>query len=306
MKFDDHLAQYLYEKKSLKLEGIGKFTLDAKASVSGQQDKQIYYPIDGLSFAYNPKEVLDETLITFLVKRLGKIEPLVRSDLDSDLRNIKQFINLGKPYTIEGIGTLHKNNQGTYEFTPGNFLRAKEELHPKRENADHNYPVSSNRTAGKLFVIILIILVSLGALGGLGWGVSKFLSARNANNDRTVQEQQGQADTIDTEQEQPVTNIPAADTPKAAAPTNNDVNANVIGTDNVGYKMIFEITPNANRAIARKQKLKEQHIDYDTLVTAGVVKYRLYVPMMIRAQDTSRTKDSLRKWFARSIVIDKL
>jgi flagellar basal body-associated protein FliL len=296
VKFDNHLAKYLYENKFLKLEGIGTFTFDSKASLPNQQDKEIYYPIDGLSFTYNPKEVLDETLITFLVKRLGKIEPLVRSDLDSDLSNIKQFINLGKPYTIEGIGTLNKNNQGTYEFTPGSFLPAKEELNPKRENAEHNYPVSSNGSAGKIFVIILIIIASIAALGGIGLGISTFMS-RKANDDNSVtQKQQSQADTVPTEQGEPISNTATVDISKS----------NVTISDTVGYKMIFEITANAQRAIVRKEKLKEQHIDYDTTSTAGVLKYRLYVPMRIRPEDTTRTKDSLRKWYARRIVIDKL
>lgn len=170
MKFDVQLAAYLYENKTLRLEGIGTFTLDSKVSVPHEQEKEIYYPIEGLSFTYNPKSNTDEEVITYLVKKLHKIQPLIRSDLESYLSNIKQFINLGKPYTIEGIGTLSKNNQGTYEFTPGNFLPVKEELNPKRENEDHNYPVRSQSNAGKIFVVILIVIAALAALGGVGWG----------------------------------------------------------------------------------------------------------------------------------------
>jgi nucleoid DNA-binding protein len=146
VKFDDLLAQYLYEKKSLQLQGIGTFELDKTVSLPNEQDKQIYYPIEGLTFSYNTKDVTNEDLVTFLVKKLGKIQPLVRSDLDSYLSNIKQFINIGKPYTIEGIGTLHKNNQGTYEFTPGNFLPVKEELSPKRESGEHSIHPSERKT----------------------------------------------------------------------------------------------------------------------------------------------------------------
>ena len=81
MKFDDLLAQYLYEKKSLQLQGIGTFQLDGAVVLPQPQDKEIYYPIEGLHFTFSPKDQTNEDLITFLVKKLGKIQPLVRSDL---------------------------------------------------------------------------------------------------------------------------------------------------------------------------------------------------------------------------------
>ena len=82
MKFDDQLAAYLYDNKTLTLEGIGTFTLDSKISVPREQEKEIYYPIDGLSFTYNPKSISDENLIIYMVKKLHKIEPLIRSTLN--------------------------------------------------------------------------------------------------------------------------------------------------------------------------------------------------------------------------------
>lgn len=133
MKFDDHLSAYLYEYKSLKLEGIGTFTLDDKVRIPGEQEKEVYYPIEGLAFTYDPKSGTDENIILFLVKRLGKIEPLIRSDLESYLYQIKVFLNIGNPYTIEGIGTLTKNNQGVYELTPEIFCQQKKNFIPKEK-----------------------------------------------------------------------------------------------------------------------------------------------------------------------------
>ena len=159
MKFDVQLASYLYENKLLTLEGIGTFTLDSKVSVPREQEKEIYYPIEGLSFVYNPKSASDEEVILYLVDKLHKIQPLIRSDLESYLSNVRQFINIGKPYTIEGIGTLSKNNQGIIEFTPGSFLPVKEELHPKRENQEHNYPARSQSSAGRVLVVILVVIL---------------------------------------------------------------------------------------------------------------------------------------------------
>lgn len=312
MKFDDHLAQYLYENKSLKLQAIGTFTLDGKVSLPHAQEKEIYYPIEGLAFNYNPKEVLDESLIVFLVKRLGKIQPLVRSDLDSYLSNIKQFINLGKPYTIEGIGTLSKNNNGLYEFTPGNFLPAKEELNPRRENAEHNYPVSSKTSAAKVFIIILIILASLAALGGIGWGISTLMSKKMSdNNDQ--QEQQGQADTLLNKEEPAVTDTAPKPTEK---PADTAANQSAVGAaeatsnapDTEHYKLIFELTKSRNRAVSRTTKLTDvYHMRsfYDSLSDANGKTYRLFVPAHIRAQDTVHYKDSLKRFFGKPIVVEK-
>jgi hypothetical protein len=304
VKFDDQLAQYLYENKFLKLQGIGTFTLDNKVSIPSGQEKEIYYPIEGLAFTYNPKEVLDETLVTFLVKRLGKIQPLVRSDLDSYLSNIKQFLNLGKPYTIEGVGTLNKNNQGTYEFTPGNFLPAKEELNPKRENADHNYPASSSNRAGKVFAVILIILASLAALGGIGWGISTLLSKRSAEN--TEQ----QVEPVDsTASETAASTAPHDTAATVSTPAASAATSPTSPTDTVRYKMIFETTPNIGRALRRTEQLVTVYhlrARYDTVGSGEATRYRMYIPVKIRPVDTLHYKDSLNRYFGRKIYVEKL
>jgi hypothetical protein len=299
VKFDDQLAAYLYENKTLKLEGIGIFTLAGNVSVPHENEKEIYYPIEGLSFNYNPKSDIDETLITFLVKKLGKIQPLVRSDLESYLSNIKQFINLGKPYTIEGIGTLSKNNQGTYEFTPGNFLPVKEELNPRRENAEHNYPVRSQGSAGKIFVVILIVIAALAVLGGIGWGVSNLLAKQRANVNQETQTQ-GYSDTIP----QPDTNT--ATTTDAQPPATSAQPAVETG-DSVRYKMIFEITRLKERAINRTRQLNtlRSRTTYDTIRVNDSLRYRLFLPVRIRPIDTVRYKDSLRIFFGNKIRVER-
>lgn len=306
MKFDDHLAAFLYEKKSLKLEGIGTFTLDEKVSVNRDTDKEIYYPIEGLSFSFNPKSDTDETLILFLVKRLGKILPLVRSDLESYLSNIKQFINIGKPYTIEGIGTLNKINNGTYEFTPGNFLPTKEELHPKRENEEHNYPIRNESSGGKIIAIILIVIAALAVLGGIGWGISSLLSRQqNATVSQDDSEkQQGVIDTLqqpvnaDTMIVNPFETATATDSTAAQATTSGD---------SARYKMIFETTKWKKRADRRTNQLHVLHSysQYDTVQIGDSLIYRLYLPMKIKMADTTHVQDSLKIFFGGKITAER-
>ncbi|MGI8634820.1 MAG: hypothetical protein ACR2KZ_05395 [Segetibacter sp.] len=304
MKFDDQLAAYLYENKTLRLEGIGTFTLDNNVNVPNEQEKEIYYPIEGLFFTYNPKATTDDDVINFLVKKLHKIEPLIRSDLESYLSTVKQFINLGKPYTIQGIGTLSKNNQGTYEFTPGNFLPVKEELNPRRENAEHNYPVRSQSNAGRVFVIILVVVAGLAALGGIGWSVSNFLSNHStANTD-------GQQEVSDTLAERPSdSSIPTTERSISQNPGSASTVDNIAGlrNDSTNYKVIFEITISKERAHRRTVQLHNYHHNskYDTTHVGEIVRYRLFLPVRIRVSDTTRVKDSLSTFLGSKVFIEK-
>ena len=68
-------------------------------------------------------------------------------------------------------------------------------MNPRRENEEHNYPVRSQSSAGRVFVIILIVIAALAALGGIGWGVLNLLSKRQSLAENE-QQQQGYLDTI--------------------------------------------------------------------------------------------------------------
>jgi hypothetical protein len=305
VKFDVQLASYLYENKTLRLEGIGTFTLDSKVSVPHEQEKEIFYPIEGLSFTYNPKSTSEEEVIFYLVKKLHKIEPLIRSDLESYLSNIRQFLNLGKPYTIEGVGTLTKNNQGTFEFTPGNFLPVKEELNPRRENVEHNYPVRSQSSAGRVFVILLIVIAALAVLGGIGWGVLNLLSKRQ-NMAENEPQQQGYVDTTPLYKADTTTlTIPGSAANKATATT--PPSPTEASGEPVNYKMVFEITPSFQRAFKRTSQLQSYRTNskFDSIRFNNFVRYRLYIPMRLRATDTSRVKDSLRLFLGSKISVAK-
>lgn len=303
MKFDDQLAAYLYENKLLNLEGIGTFTLDSKVSVPSEQEKEVYYPIEGLQYTYNPKARTDESIIIYLVKKLSKIEPLIRSDLESYLSDIKQFLNIGKPYTIRGIGTLTKNNQGIYEFTPGSFLTAKEETHPKKEKVSHsynNYPARSKSSAGKTFVTILVIIVALAALGGIGWGISTLISKKQLTSEERPQ---GYSDTVSQQANEDT--LPKATTP-AKPSTAVAENTSKTG-DSVSYKMIFEITPSYQRAVKRTAQLNSYNTrsKYDTIRANNTLQYRLFLPVKVRPSSIERVRDSLSKFFGRKVYVEK-
>ena len=299
MKFDDLLAQYLYENKTLQLQGIGTFKLDGAIVLPSPQDKEIFYPIEGLNFIYSPKDQTNEDLIIFLVKKLGKIQPLVRSDLESYLSNIKQFINIGKPYTIEGIGTLNKNNQGTYEFTPGTFLPAKEELSPHRDNPEHMHRQKAKKSeSNRSATIILMIIAVVAFFGAAIWGITYLM---NKNKDKEISQVIEDSSTLNNVALPPDT---LQNTTTQQSTTETSLLNNSVSYD---YKMIFDITKSKERVFARSARLTKDGVAFkiDTLRINDTLNYRMYISRKLMTTDTLAVRDSLRKFFLKSIIIER-
>ena len=105
MKISPLLAQFLISNKQLSLAGLGRFILDDSGGIIFQHDASV-------------KE--DAELVRFIAENTGKMKSLVASDLDSNLELARQFLNIGKPYLFEGIGTLSKNKSGAIEFVQSN------------------------------------------------------------------------------------------------------------------------------------------------------------------------------------------
>lgn len=299
MKFDDLLAQYLYENKTLQLQGIGTFKLDGAIVLPSPQDKEIFYPIEGLNFIYSPKDQTNEDLIIFLVKKLGKIQPLVRSDLESYLSNIKQFINIGKPYTIEGIGTLNKNNQGTYEFTPGTFLPAKEELSPHRDNPEHMHRQKAKKSeSNRSATIILMIIAVVAFFGAAIWGIT-YLT--NKNKGEEISQVIEDSSTLNNVALPPDT---LQNTTTQQSTTETSLLNNSVSYD---YKMIFDITKSKERVFARSARLTKDGVAFkiDTLRINDTLNYRMYISRKLMTTDTLAVRDSLRKFFLKPIIIER-
>jgi hypothetical protein len=110
LKISPLLAQFLINNKQLSLAGLGRFTLSDSGEIIFQHDAYV-------------KE--DAELVIFIAENTGKMKSLVASDLDSNLELARQFLNIGKPYLFEGIGTLSKNKFGTIEFIQSKFSQEK-------------------------------------------------------------------------------------------------------------------------------------------------------------------------------------
>jgi hypothetical protein len=286
LKFDTLLAQYLYQNKKLNLPGIGTFEADASYGVADDGDK-VKSP-EGIS--YRNVRVLqpDDDLIDFIKTHTGKMKPLALSDLEDYVALGKQFLNIGKPFFIEGIGTLKLTKDGRYEFTPGAYVTTKLE--------DPNFEKSENRTAGeyredriryeqnngsiKKALLVVGILATLALIGWAGY----YLYTMNASNEDPVAiPERNSAQTILQDS-------------LDQARVNDSLNAATAVDTNVGsYKFIVERTTRA-RAMRRYNDLVSfgSKIKYET---TDSVNYRLYYLLPATPADTTRIRDSINRWY---------
>jgi len=292
MKIEQLLVQHFYNNREVTLQGMGTFTLSPDFALPTETDKDVVMPENAIFFKYNPKATEDDALINFIVQQTRKIKPLASADLDSYLVLGKQFLNIGKPFKIDGLGILEKNQQGDYEFKQGHFANSRLEAAPamlkeKTEDDDISFaairPPSGNK--GKK---ILLVLISLLILGLGSWAAWYFL-IRNKSADPEVKNETEQSNgpvvTKDTAQ----TVVPPVDTTHApvTAPQNND---------GYTFKVVFKETIDKDAAIAKMQNLILRGHKV-IMYTKDSVYYKLAEPFTRPISDTGRVKDSLNKYF---------
>ena len=125
MKVEQLIVQFLYKNKKLRLQSIGEFVFISESSVSSIGEYSYFFPEDSIKFSYNPNCSQDEDLISYIMSQTGKIRPLASSDLDSYIVLSKQFLNIGKPLFLNGLGSLYKNQNNEYEFKQGEAVAIK-------------------------------------------------------------------------------------------------------------------------------------------------------------------------------------
>jgi hypothetical protein len=289
VKVNTLLAGFLYDHKILSLQGIGVFSLDDSFYLPDTADKNADFTLTGVHYTHDRKAETDPLIIDYLVKQMGKIKPLVAADLDSHLSLMKQFINLGKPYEIEGIGTLNKTNDGSFVFTPGKVLVEMTGVnHPVAQ--DHfitegffsNQPkknIGNNKTVAFYALLLLVVVI---ILAGTGWGIYTLLHNATAEETTVMEDTPVTIDTV----------------PQTIAPP-------IIVNDSVNYKMIvfqtkwkFKISP-----LYKTYTNYKTGVQLDSIMQKDTLRYRLFVPMTCIPADTTRLVDSLGKYFNRPIKI---
>jgi hypothetical protein len=141
VKLEQVLVIHLIKHKFASLQGIGTFRLDPAVNLPPEQDKDFPIPENAILFNYDPKAGEDEALVHSIVEHTKKIYPLASADLDSFLMLGRQFLNIGKPFRLDGLGTLDKAQSGQLIFIAGIFNEPRIDV-PK-SNKEPDTDVSS-------------------------------------------------------------------------------------------------------------------------------------------------------------------
>ena len=160
--------------------GIGVFTLDDSA-VLYDENAKTKAPIEGISFVSKGIGQSEDSLIEFIKTQTGKMKALAQADLDSYIMLAHQFLNIGKPFYLEGIGTLQKNRDGSFQFNPGTSIAVKAEepdLKKKAGAVEESKP--AEESGGRDYRALVLALGIIGTLLVIGWG-GYYLYNKNAD-----------------------------------------------------------------------------------------------------------------------------
>ncbi|HPH22858.1 MAG TPA: hypothetical protein PLW32_03155, partial [Chitinophagaceae bacterium] len=119
MNFDKYFSSYLYKHQIVAIPTIGEFTLDKAIQANEAKDGEEFFPTEGISFTYNKYATVEPVFVKFIKELLPKPISLIESDIEDYALQITDWLNIGKPYTINGIGTLTKLHDGAIEFSVG-------------------------------------------------------------------------------------------------------------------------------------------------------------------------------------------
>ena len=284
MKIEQLLVQHFYNTGEVTLQGMGTFKLSPDFVAPKENDKDAQIPDNAISFQYNARATEDDALINFIVQQTRKMKALAAADLDSFLVLGKQFLNIGKPFKVEGMGMLVKTQQGDLEFTKGHAFHTKREISPaalkeKTVNPEISFATESKSPAGnKKGLLIAALIIGLGLMGTTAW---YFLIKKN-NSENTIVAPAVKADTAKTVIAKPDTALSKPIKPQVA-------------DDGYSFKVVLLVTADSAAAISRMNVLTKR--GHKIILYTKDLLYKLAEPFTLPLADTTRIKDSLNNYY---------
>ncbi len=298
MKIEQLIVQFLYNSKKLSLQDIGIFTLSTDISIPFENNKETAMPANAVSFVFDKKARQDDDLIAFIVEQTRKIKPLATSDLESYSLLAKQFLNIGKPFPIEGLGVLQKTQSGEYEFLQGHSINAKLEsasvLPKEKSDPEISFASPAKQQDRKKWVWLFLFLF----FGAILISIYYFFRTEN----KTIQPVHLINQSTDSLSKPTAIiehlTVPVADSvkPVSVIPAANTVNYQ--------YKVV--IKEFGSREIAEKTLAKLTSYGHELIMyTADSVKYKIAIPFKTPISDTARVMDSLNRFFNTKSYFEK-
>lgn len=280
-------------------------------------------PATGIHFRNAANPAADDNLINFIKENTGKMKSLAASDLDFYLTTGRQLLNIGKPFSLEGIGTLIKNKEGHLDFAAGEYLLARlEDSAPERRTSYDDPPRDRGPqgTSTKQGMLLILIVVGLGVIGWAGYYLYKSNSFSETSEKQAVvvPETTPRRDTSravvpadsahrdsahrdSTKTVNATAPVPAVPAPTTASPA---ATIPIITAAHLPqapgallYRFIILATDNKHRALRRYNQLLgyQLNIKMDQKDSAF---FKLYFPIAAFPRDTAYIKDSLADTYA--------
>ncbi len=285
MKLSPALAKYLAANKRLSLPRIGTFT--SEGGYDPEFDGKRTTVLANVSFKNEKITGFDEDLVEFIAKETGKMKILAESDLTSQLDDVLQYLNTGKPYFFTDIGTLARKQNGDFEFfaekyTPVSEKKKEKDIPITEKNHIPQSYIDNTRTGRRnLKPALIIIILAIIAIAATVWF---YINSQDTN----------LTEVEDTEEAVPVQalaadSLAAQDTASTAAVLPNT------------YSYVLEIAKEP-RASRRFNQLKSINWPVELEVLDSVNK-RIVMKLPRAGADTARIKDSLSVLSGRTVFI---
>lgn len=281
-RYEQYISEFLAENKGISLEKIG--VIKTSGGYADAETQSV--PVD---FTFDKNATTTPELADFIAARTGKSKMLIASDLESHLKQAREFINIGKTYEIINAGFIKKNIKGAYELIP--YSQAV------KAQKNFNQPATrgiAKRKGGNAAVQIFTLIIVLAILGGLGYEAYQFFLKPTPQT-----ENETETTNTDSTKSNDTANSSAN---KSAGTTQAKVYNN---SDSVLIDYIFETTPSLDRAKTRTAQLKTfgNNAGYDSTETDSGKVYNLFLYKPTKLSDTLATKDSIAKFLGKSIKI---
>ncbi len=298
MKIEQLLISFFVQNKKFSLQGIGSFYLLADPIVSKDDTQSFIFPENSIEFKSDKNTEQDELLIQYISEITKKIKPLATSDLESFTILSKQFLNLGKPIVLDGIGSITKKKEGIIEFTQANKIVIHNETaseYDTKEMGDRflkntNKDISSKKTKKSNLMFFSLILMSIFLIA---FAIYYFL-------------QNSKKDTPQSNDENVIKPI-QNDTSQIKKDSLSTLDSTqLVKVDSIrNFKIIVRTYKSLTQAKKGYKSLSESKYGKDLMMyTKDSIQFYLAIPITANLNDSLKIKDSIIKQFGKNAIID--
>lgn len=278
-KYENYIHEFFLQQKEISLERIGHFTQTGET----------------VEFKFDKKAETAPAFIQYVADHLHKNTTLVRTNIESHIEQARQFINIGKPYNIPGIGIISITKTGEYVFEPhysaSSILDSQEDVYVPSEPAERE---RKKKGIMWLTIILILIVVAAGGYGIYTWLGSGRSSEENIAENTTPPADSAQEVAVDSVSKKPDTIV--------------QTQAPLSPTDTATFHFVIEQTFNTYRAHRRTAQLQtlKININLDSTKIGDSTLYKLFFVKRAAPKDTAHINDSLRNWYsARRVVAER-